>query len=97
MNEGSPSSRRTWHIAMSASEVWTKLPMPPVAGSMKHTSELPMTKEPRCASCAEHHGREIRREAVDVMLPAMVIGVEAPPIGSVPTLTGTPARTAMMI
>ena len=28
------------------------------------------------------------------MLPAVVMGVEAPPIGSVPMLTGTPARTA---
>ncbi len=30
------------------------------------------------------------------MQPAAVIGEEAPPIGSVPTLTGTPARAAMM-
>ena len=31
------------------------------------------------------------------MQPAVVIGVDAPPIGSVPTLSGTPARTAAMI
>ena len=35
---------------MSAIDAWGKFPIPPVEGSMKQTSELPTTKEPRRAS-----------------------------------------------
>jgi hypothetical protein len=83
-------------MIISAIEVCAKLPMPPVAGSMKQTSELPMQKQPRRTSCA----RTIAAKSVArllTMLPAVVIGVDAPPMGRVPTLTGTPARTAAMI
>lgn len=79
-------------MIMSASEVCAKLPMPPVVGSMKDTSELPMQNDPRRTSCV----RAMAAKSVArlfTMHPTVVIGVEAPPIGSVPTLTGTPART----
>ena len=55
---------------------------------MKHTSEPPMTKEPRRAA-ARAHGREVGGEAADDAAGGGD-GVEAPPIGSVPMLTGTP-------
>ena len=67
--------------------------MLPVAGSMKHTSELPMQKDPRRTICASTIAAKSVARLL-TMLPAVVIGVEAPPIGKVPMLTGTPARTA---
>ena len=70
--------------------------MPPVAGSMKQTSELPITKEPRRPSWpSTMAAKSVAR--LFTIEPAKVIGVEAPPIGSVPTLSGTPARAPVMI
>jgi hypothetical protein len=65
-------------------------------GSMKQISELPTTKEPGRASWP----RTMAAKSVArlfAMQPAKVIGVEAPPMGKVPTLIGTPARAPMMI
>ena len=81
---------------MSASEFCEKLPMAPVAGSMKFTSEQPMQKLPSSTSCPSTMAAMSVISAW-VRHPASVIGEEAPPMGRVPTPTGMPARTAVMI
>ena len=63
---------------------------------MKHTSELPTQNAPGDTNCASTMAAKSVARLL-TMQPAVVIGVEAPPIGSVPTLTGTPARAASMI
>ena len=75
---------------MSAIAVCEKLPIAPVAGSMKKTSEPPTQKHPSAASWP----RTMAAKSVIsewTRHPARVIGDDAPPIGNVPTPTGTPA------
>src|ERR1700751_2050556 len=65
--------------------------MLPVAGSRKQTSELPMQKAPRRTCCASTMAAKSVARLLTI-LPAVVMGVEAPPIGRGPVLAATPGR-----
>ncbi len=70
--------------------------MAPVAGSMKPMSEEPMQKQPLRTSCASTiAAKSVARPWT--MFPAMVMGVETPPMVTVPTISGMPPSTPRMI
>ena len=72
---------------------WEGAPMAPVATSIKLASDEPIQKDPSLMTC--DRTTAVKSVASECTIhPAMVTGAEAPPMVTVPAVTGIPASTA---